>query len=178
MSRRKKKREQENVELNLAAMLDMAFQLLTFFILTFKPSPVEGQVKLRLPPPQAIAAKNLASAKQAGDDANDTSPVKGVNTLIITAFAKPDGALVSLAVGESMLGVDRTLRALNDKLQTVFGDPGNPFDQVIIQVAGELRYADLMRVVEVCTKQTLPDGTKLSKLSFVEMPGPDAGGGT
>ena len=124
MSRRKKKREQESVELNLAAMLDMAFQLLTFFILTFKPSPVEGQVKLRLPPPQAIAAKNLANAKQAGDDANDTSPVKGVNTLIITAFAKPDGALVSLAVGESMLGADRTLRALNDKLQTVFGDPG------------------------------------------------------
>ena len=178
MSRRKKKREQGNVELNLAAMLDMAFQLLTFFILTFKPSPVEGQVALRLPPPQAIAAKNPANAKQAGNDANDTSPVKGVNTLIITAFARPDGGLVSLAVGESMLGVDKSLRALNDKLQTVFGDPGNPFDQVIIQVAGELRYDDLMRVVEVCTKQTLPDGNKLSKLSFVEMPGADAGGGT
>ena len=48
MARRKK---QEGVELNLAAMLDMAFQLLTFFILTFRPAPVEGQVDLLLPPP-------------------------------------------------------------------------------------------------------------------------------
>ena len=41
---KRRKRNQGDVELNLAAMLDMAFQLLTFFILTFRPSPVEGQV--------------------------------------------------------------------------------------------------------------------------------------
>ena len=51
MSRKKRKRGLEEVELNLAAMLDMAFQLLTFFILTFKPAPVEGQITLRLRPP-------------------------------------------------------------------------------------------------------------------------------
>ena len=51
--RRKKRRSQSEVELNLAAMLDMAFQLLTFFILTFRPAPIEGQISLRLPPPQA-----------------------------------------------------------------------------------------------------------------------------
>ena len=35
----KKHKSNDEVELNLAAMLDMAFQLLTFFILTFKPAP-------------------------------------------------------------------------------------------------------------------------------------------
>ena len=35
-------------------MLDMAFQLLTFFILTFRTVPVEGQINLRLPPPKPI----------------------------------------------------------------------------------------------------------------------------
>ncbi len=35
----------------MASMLDMAFQLLTFFILTFRPAPIEGQISLRLPPP-------------------------------------------------------------------------------------------------------------------------------
>ena len=39
MRRKKKSRGKEEVELNLAAMLDMAFQLLAFFILTFRPSP-------------------------------------------------------------------------------------------------------------------------------------------
>ena len=40
---RKKKRDQGEVELNLAAMLDMAFQLLCFFILTFKPEGRRGR---------------------------------------------------------------------------------------------------------------------------------------
>ena len=57
MSRRKRRGSGEEVELNLAAMLDMAFQLLTFFILTFKPAPVEGQVNLRLPPPVGLTRR-------------------------------------------------------------------------------------------------------------------------
>ena len=176
MNRRTRKRQQGEVELNLAAMLDMAFQLLTFFILTFRPSPVEVGVKLHLPPPKAIALTNRGTDKP-GSNPNDTNPVKGVNTLTITAFAKPDGSLMSLAVGESMLRVDNRLRGLNDKLQTVFGDPGNPFDQVIIQANGDLRYDELMRVVEVCTKQALPTTQKLPKLTFRELPSQsDAGG--
>ena len=54
MSRRKKRQTQDEVELNLAAMLDMAFQLLAFFVLTFRPSPVEGQLALNMPPPAPI----------------------------------------------------------------------------------------------------------------------------
>ncbi len=44
------------VELNMAAMLDMAFQLLAFFILTFRPSPVESQISLRMPDKAATAS--------------------------------------------------------------------------------------------------------------------------
>ena len=61
MARRKRSRGKEEVELNLAAMLDMAFQLLTFFILTFKPAPVEGDIALRLPPPQPITGAGTAA---------------------------------------------------------------------------------------------------------------------
>ena len=41
---------------------------------------------------------------------------------------------------------------------------------MIIQVGQDLRYDELMKVIEVCTQQKLPDGSKLSKLSFVEVP--------
>ena len=47
----RKHKKDENVELNVTAMLDMAFQLLAFFILTFKPPPGEDQIYLKLPPP-------------------------------------------------------------------------------------------------------------------------------
>src|SRR5208283_3757273 len=98
MRRKRKRRSQSDVELNLAAMLDMAFQLLTFFILTFKPAPVEGQISLRLPPPIPVTAKGKV---EAGQDVTSTEPVKGVNTLTISAFANPGtGDIAALGVGE------------------------------------------------------------------------------
>ncbi|MCE9568203.1 MAG: biopolymer transporter ExbD [Planctomycetes bacterium] len=37
-------------DLPITPMLDMSFQLLSFFIMTFHPSPTEGQIALALPP--------------------------------------------------------------------------------------------------------------------------------
>lgn len=167
MARRKKKRRAPpEVKLNLAAMLDMAFQLLAFFILTFKPVPIEGQISLRLPPPQPVVVAQ--DAEKAGADLNNTNPVEGVNTLTITVFADPaTGDIASLGIGETQVP---SIAALDGMLREVFADPGNPFDQVIIQVSDTCRYDALMKVVDVCTRQVLPDGHKLSKLSFVELP--------
>ncbi len=98
MGKRRKRHNQSEVELNLAAMLDMAFQLLTFFILTFRPAPVEGQISLRLPPPQAVVVQE--TAEKAGADFNNTNPVQGVNTLTISVFADPrTGTIDSLGRG-------------------------------------------------------------------------------
>lgn len=159
-----------NVELNTSSMFDMGFQLLAFFILTFQPSPIEGQVSVRLPPPQAIAVRD-PNAQRAGSDETNKNPVQGVNTLTISVFAEGEGLgqRVSYAVGESAVS---SIRGLDAKLQTVFADTGNPFDQVIVQVTPNVLYGKLMEVVEVCTRQTLPNGQKLSKLSFVEAPIP------
>ena len=56
------------------------------------------------------------------------------------------------------------------ELQQIFADPDNSFEQVIIQVGSNLRYDALMKVVDICTRLKLPNGQKLSKLSFVEVP--------
>jgi biopolymer transport protein ExbD len=163
MSRRRR-RSSEEVELNLAAMLDMAFQLLCFFVLTFRPAEVEGQVNLRLPPPVGIVKEGT---EPAGSDVKSTDIPKGMNSLIIGAFSAKDGTIGKLAVGTTPVG---NLTALDNKLQTIFSDTTTPFDQVIIQFSPDLRYDELMKVIEVCTKQKLPDGSRLSRLSFVELP--------
>ena len=166
MGRRKKRRLQAEVELNLAAMLDMAFQLLAFFILTYQPLPVEGQISLRLPPAQPVTTAK--EGQKPGGDLENKNPVIGVNTLTISVFADPrSGDIASLAIGESQVP---GIAALDGRLRQVFTDPGNPFDQVIIQVSDSCRYEELMKVIDVCTHQTLADGKKLSKLSFVELP--------
>ena len=38
-------------DLPITPMLDMSFQLLAFFIMTFKPSPTEAQIAMTFPPP-------------------------------------------------------------------------------------------------------------------------------
>jgi biopolymer transport protein ExbD len=170
MRRRRRRRTQSDVELNLAAMLDMAFQLLTFFILTFKPAPIEGEVALRLPPPKPVTV--VREGQVVGSDVSNINPVAGVNTLTVSVFPSRSGAIESLSIGESPIA---NVGQLEGRLKAVLSDPGNPFDQVIIQVGSDLRYEELMRVIDVCTKQTLPTGEKLTKLSFVELPGGSAG---
>jgi biopolymer transport protein ExbD len=164
--RRKKRHSQSEVELNLAAMLDMAFQLLAFFVLTFRQPPLEGQISLRLPPPQStVVVKN---GQAAGADLDNKNPLQGMNTLTIGVFADPKSGIINgLSVGETHL---TGIPALAGKLKDLFSDEGNPFDQVVIQVSDSCRYEELMKIIDVCTHQTLPGGKKLSKLSFVELP--------
>ena len=50
-----KKSKAAEVEVQITPMLDMAFQLLTFFILTYRPAPAEGQFSMNLLPAQAVA---------------------------------------------------------------------------------------------------------------------------
>src|SRR3972149_1170068 len=161
--RRRYQRQQTEVELNMAAMLDMAFQLLTFFILTFRPAPIEGQISLRLPPPQPVTA----GTEPVGSDITNTNPVKGVETLTISGFPNQAGEIGSLGVGEAGVA---NLSALEARLQQIFDNPDNSFEQVLIQVGSNLRYDALMKVVDLCTRLQLPSGQKLSKLSFVELP--------
>jgi len=164
MGRRKHRDSGEEVTLNMAAMLDMAFQLLTFFILTFKPSPIEGQISMRLPPPQAIISKT--NTAKAGSDTSKKDLVPGLTTLVISVFANPAGRIDGFQVGEEGFS---GLGSLSRKLQNVFKDPTNPFEQVILQVDQSLRYEELMKVIALCADQVMPDGTRLSKLSFVEL---------
>lgn len=43
-------------DLPITPMLDMSFQLLAFFIMTFKPAPTEGQIALTLPKDEAATS--------------------------------------------------------------------------------------------------------------------------
>jgi biopolymer transport protein ExbD len=164
--RKKKRRSDSEVTLNLAAMLDMAFQLLAFFILTFRPSPVEGDVMLRLPPPMPTMV--VKGAEEAGSNAQNKNLVQGTNTLTITVLGNPNGGIHQIMFGKDTPIAG--LGALEAKLRATFADSSVNFDQIILQIGSLLDYDHLMQVIDVCTRQKLPNGDKLSKLSLVEAP--------
>ncbi len=166
--RRRRQRDQGTVELNLAAMLDMAFQLLTFFILTFRPAPIEGQLALNMPPP--VPLTNVESDQKFGDGTGD---VLAMETLHLHVVADTQGDVRELKV-ESNSVVDGRLdetnvHRLDRKLQSLFAVQQIPFDRIQIAVDGRLRYGELMKIIDVCHRQHLPDGTTMQKISFTEV---------
>src|SRR5436190_11437959 len=94
MSRRHRRRRSsdEGVRLNMAAMLDMAFQLLAFFIATFKPMALEQQIALKLPPPEKIQSTETAKNPK---DATDVE--KLLRSMRISLESSPDGDLATIA---------------------------------------------------------------------------------
>jgi biopolymer transport protein ExbD len=162
--RRRKKHSLEGVELNLTAMLDMAFQLLAFFVLTFKPAPQEGEISLRLPPPQPVVSAN-AKEKQAGDSNKDI--LTGLTSLTISIYGDKSGGRGTMQVNDQLIG---SLVGLDTELKRLLSSDNSPFEQVLIQVGSDVRYNALMSVVDVCTRQKLANGQPLAKLSFVELP--------
>lgn len=168
---RRKKSEGEEVQMNLAAMLDMAFQLLTFFILTFRPAPIEGHLSLNLPPPVAQVKMNAGAAGGAvQENIEDDS---GLETLHLFVEASESGDVTQIRMETGIIargGMDEAnAQRLDKELKGVFGRQINPFDRIQIAMDGQLRYGELMKIVDICTRQKKPDGTFMQKVSFVEM---------
>jgi biopolymer transport protein ExbD len=173
--RRRHRRDQGDVELNLAAMLDMAFQLLAFFIFTFRPSPVEGQLGLHMPPAKPVSQH---SAESAVESTESQGGIFADNSFVLTVAADANGNVASVYLDFSTAPAfegaanDANLRYLDGRLRDIFGFQGTPFDQVVIRADPRLKYEELLKIVDVCLRQRMPDGKLLSKLSLMEMTAP------
>src|SRR5262245_13949235 len=146
----------------IAPMLDMAFQLLTFFVLTYKPSPTEGQFVMNLLPPQpatSIAAEAPAEA------ASDKLPAS-LRTLPTVLKAGEGGRLAQITVGEQTIPTDPV--ALEKELDKYLQDPNLPFDQTLLKVDPNLKYSELMTVINAFSN-AFTHAKKEPKLSFDEL---------
>jgi biopolymer transport protein ExbD len=179
MSRkRRKRRDQGSVEMNLAAMLDMAFQLLTFFILTFKPAPVEGQLALNLPPPVQVAKPDAQAAPNPGND--PIVDLNGLETLHLQVMANERGGVrqVILEASPVVQGEmnEANIQRLDRELNRIFGTKMVAFDRIQIAVERTVRYGELMKIIDVCTRQKNDKGEPMRKVSFTELGAGGAGG--
>jgi len=184
MSRR---RSDEEVTLNVTAMLDMAFQLLAFFILTFKPPPGEAQIYLKLPPPQPVAGMTGTQAAGANEE-KDPKDVKTTKSLVVNLEDSNSGSITDVRIG--VPGVATKSIPYNDlekELHGYFkakdenegsGQKGNSlgdYEQVVINASPTLRWDEVMKVMELCTKFTTAKGDKIPAVSLSSAR-PDPGG--
>ncbi len=159
---KRKARTHDEVELNMAAMLDMAFQLLAFFILTFQPSEIETQISMRMPREKAVTQGQSVEV-----DPNPPPEEDFGLPLMITVKANQDGGISSVSVGPNALQSD-SLESLFATMDSQVGKMLNELsiDRIQIAVDESLNYESLMYVVDVCARQKLPSGERMTKISI------------
>lgn len=157
--------QHQEVEVPITPMLDMAFQLLTFFVLTYRPAPAEGQYAMNLLPAAPVASPNAAPAD--ADATPDPNLPAALRTLTTQLRAGSDGGLGRVMIGEVEVQGMEGLRA---RLKEIRADKDSAFDQALIQADPLLKYEELMRVIDVFATENL------TKISFGELTEGAAGG--
>jgi biopolymer transport protein ExbD len=167
MSRRGKSAENTEVQLPITPMLDMAFQLLTFFIFTYHPSAMEGQMDFSIPPPQKDARAASApevKADQKPETKEDKEPDLAPDVLTVKATTAHDnvndGNIVALSVeggaGSKPVSVDKNLTDLVKYLQEarkgLSRDPKTNEPTSLIKIQGDSRlyWKEIIRLIDAC----------------------------
>ena len=92
---------------------------------------------------------------------------------LVEPFCGGLGVVTGLVPHKALLNdVNPHVINLYQQLKTRFETQQIPLDRVQLAVDERLRYEELMKIVDVCTKQVLPDGKNLQRISFIEMKAP------
>jgi biopolymer transport protein ExbD len=160
------------VALPIVPMLDMSFQLLFFFIITFNPGKLDGQMTMNLPASGEAKAKDQSQV--------DPSKPPDVELEIPSDFVvavKSYESNLTLVIRDSekvyevgkIDGLDRKTRddqrvavdelmgklsaMLKEKLEEKKKDnPGKASDNVKIEANSAMRYSTLVSVMDACLK--------------------------
>jgi biopolymer transport protein ExbD len=151
------------IEIPITPMLDMAFQLLTFFILTYRPAPTEGQFSMNLLPAQE--AKEIT--KEQPKDAQPSIDAS-LRTLKTTLRAGENGQIGEMTLADKPIA---GLAELKTELESFVNDPILSFDQAVINVDPQLKYSEVVKVIDVFSSLKDPMGKPkpLTKISFSEL---------
>lgn len=147
---RKHKRKAEHgvdIALPITPMLDMSFQLLSFFILTFTPTPIEGQMSINLP---------KVDTNESAQNTEMLPPDKDKDEYTITVISDR-GEIGNLSIkgptgGPSLEG-NNLIAALYEHLQAIVPPSSGRAGQTItIEASPDLNYSRLIEVMDVCKK--------------------------
>jgi hypothetical protein len=165
-------------------MLDMTFQLLFFFVFTFNPSSLEGQLDFMLPAQGDYKARDMAMVDPSKSDTELELPAD--LTVVVRAPTEGNkGGIGTITVKQKE--TEHTLpqpgpgKAETDELSQylakVYKDLSNK-DDIKIEAESHIKYAKVIEVVDACMGfMTDAEGkrTGFKRVGFAQPP--DFGGG-
>ena len=166
--------ENEEIKLNMTAMIDIVFQLLVFFIMTFKVVAQEGDFNVKMP---------LAST-EASESMEDEPP----ELIRISLRAGENGGLNSILVDDSSdmqtIVADQTAEMysqLTGYVANKLAGESNPEDgvktEVEFNIDYSLQYKFTVDAIGAVSGKKLPDGSVqklIEKIKFKDKRAPGA----
>lgn len=148
-------REQEPASLkqHTTPMIDLTFQLLTFFMFTLKIVGPEGDFNINMPPPGAGTPKSEILPE-----------------IKVRLISTPDGSLASLMLGERPLGNGpAAFQTLNNDILKLIGGVNSARSkdiEVEIDADYQLNFDYVVKAIGACTGRLSPDGRSI--IRYVE----------
>ncbi len=148
-----KSEKNKDIKLNMTAMIDIVFQLLVFFIMTFKIVEMEGDFNIKMP--------------RATDEQNqvDIDVTPNIISVILTAGA--EGGIAGIQVDNGIDGAEFTEADMYQKLSefveqtlSVDSDPSTATEtEVEFDIEFNLKYQYTVRAIEAVSGRENPDGS-------------------
>jgi biopolymer transport protein ExbD len=153
MSRRKSPASGIEPTLPITPMLDMAFQLLAFFIFTYHPSDLEGQMDLSLPSEQVAQAQKPENVDPTSQpDKNQNLELPADVTVIVNTQRDGvnDGQISALHIEERSGQVHpNNLEQLKAELVKIRQRVENK-EAIKLQGDSKLKWESVIKVMDVC----------------------------
>ena len=147
MARTRKEEMPVDIMVPITPMLDMSFQLLSFFILTFHPMPTEGQLSINLP---------KLDATEQPPPVEPLPPDDKKDEYTIAVNSSADGGVSNISLkGPSGSQDIKNLAELLDQLKAIAPPAGKKREEgvsITIESADDLRYARLIDLMDLCKR--------------------------
>jgi biopolymer transport protein ExbD len=147
VARLRKEEPAVDIAVPIVPMLDMSFQLLAFFILTFNPRPAEGQLSINLP--------KLDASTEPPPMIDQINPEEKKDEYTITLNSSADGGIANISMkgptGESP--EIKTTAELLYQLEKITPPAGRKREEgisITIEADENLTYARLIEVMNKC----------------------------
>jgi biopolymer transport protein ExbD len=133
----------DKVDIQMTPMIDIVFQLLTFFLFSFKIATIEGDFNIRMP---------LAGPGQPTEESQ--LPIK------VRLTADADGNLTGIQMSDRPIG---SFRELHEQVMSIVGSDAGPSaaaenTEAELDCDYNLKYENVIRAITAISGTVTPDG--------------------
>ena len=148
----------DKIPIDMTPMIDIVFQLLTFFCMTLKVSAAEGDFNIKMP---------LAAPRAGTPDPNQLPPMK------LRMRSDANGNLVDLILNERSFSGAQRFKQLHNHIASLVGDGSMAASaEVELDCDYNLKYSNVIEAITAVSGEVSPDGQVIKLVEKIKFSPP------